>query len=169
MRFLIAFAVVGLALLSSAPAQTVTWQKYQPAGIGFTVDMPAAPVLKTDQAGGRPAYSATVAFDKAQAGADKVFLVKYQAARKDMGPDTAPILDRVVAAMTEANKVLSDKKETLAGFPARRFAFQDSDKDNYEVRAVITPDYFIQAMFLGPVGDPLGKRFLDSFTIETED
>ena len=169
MRFLIAFTAIGLAALSSAAAQAENWQKYQPPDIGFSIEMPAAPVLKTDKVSGRPAYSATVAFDKAQAGADKVFLVKYQEARKDLGSDTGPILDRVVKAMLEGNKVLSEKKETLGGYPARRFAFQDADKDTYEVRSVITPKYFIQAIFLGPASDPLGKRFLDSFTISDDE
>jgi hypothetical protein len=94
-----------------------------------------------------------------------VFLVKHQEANQKPGPELEEVLDNVVKALAEGGKLLSDKKETLGRYPARRFAVEDADKDNSEMRSVITDRYFVQVIFLGPSGNPLGKRFLDSFTI----
>jgi len=91
--------------------------------------------------------------------------VKYQEANKESAPEPEAALDRVVKAMSEGGKLLNLKKETLDRYPARRFAIEDADKDTFDVRSVVTDRYFIQVMFLGPVGNSLGKRFLDSFAI----
>jgi hypothetical protein len=163
MRFLFAVAVAVFAMLS--PAYAENWQEFRPKDSGFRIEMPDKPELKTEQRNGRPTYSATVGIDKSVAGADLVFLVKYQEANQKPGPDSEKVLDNVVKALAEGGKLLSDKKETLGRYPARRFAVEDADKDNSEMRSVITDRYFVQVIFLGPSGNPLGKRFLDSFTI----
>jgi len=163
MCFLFAVAVAVFAMLS--PAYAENWQEFRPKDSGFRIEMPDKPELKTEQRNGRPTYSATVGIDKSVAGADQVFLVKYQEANQKPGPDSEKVLDNVVKALAEGGKLLSDKKETLGRYPARRFAVEDADKDNSEMRSVITDRYFVQVIFLGPSGNPLGKRFLDSFTI----
>ncbi len=160
-----AIAAIGLAMLSAAYAQSPNWQKYQPKDAGFSVEMPGAPELKTEKRNGRDTYSALVAFDKAVAGDNLVFLIKYQATNRPAGPENEKILDEVVKSIAEGGKLLSVNKDKLGGFPSRRFAVEDSDKDTMEMRDVITDRYFIQVMFLGPVGNPLGKRFLDSFAL----
>jgi hypothetical protein len=166
MRFVFVLVAIGLATLSPAYAQSANWQKYQPQDAGFSIEMPGKPQLKTEQKNGQPTYSALVAFDKSAAGNDLVFLVKYRATSKSSGSENDAILDLVVKSMAEGGKLRFTKKEALAGFPGRRFAIEDADKDTMEIRAVITDRYFIQALFLGPVDNPLGKRFLDSFAVE---
>ena len=43
--------------------------------------------------------------------------------------------------------------------------FEDTDKDHFESRVVITGKRLIQALFGGPRGNPLGQRFLDFFAL----
>ena len=165
MRFLIAVAAAVFAMLSPGYAEAQSWQEFRPKDAGFRIEMPGKPELKTEERNGRPTYSATVGLDKSVAGADLVFLVKYQEANRKPGPESEGVLDNVVKAMAEGGKLLSVNKESLGGYPARRFAVEDADKDNSEMRSVITDRHFVQILFLGPSGNPLGKRFLDSFAI----
>ena len=162
-----AFAIVAVVLAFAMPAraQSPDWQTYKPDNGGFSVDMPGKPTLNSETRNGRQNWSATVGIDKATAGTDLVFLVKYQEGGSPPGPDTEAKLDEVVKAMAEGGKLLSVQKETLAGFPSRRFSIEDADKDTYQVRNVVTDKNFIQAIFLGPPDNALGKRFLDSFTM----
>jgi hypothetical protein len=67
--------------------------------------------------------------------------------------------------MSDGNKLISDEKDAIGGYPAREFVMEDADKDTYQVRAVFTDRYFIEVIFLGPRDNQLGKRFLDSFTV----
>ena len=165
MRCALAAAAVVCLTLPPAYAESQNWQEYRPKDAGFRIEMPNKPELKTEQRNGRPAYSATVGIDKSVAGDDLVFLVKYQEGDNEPGPETEKILDTVIKAMSEGGKLIDMKKEPLGGYPARRFKMEDADKDTYEVRNVITDHYFIQALFIGPPDNPLGKRFLDSFAI----
>jgi hypothetical protein len=71
----------------------------------------------------------------------------------------------VVQGLSEGKKLLSSKKEMIGGYPARRVLFEDTDKDHFEARVVITGKRLIQALFVGPRGNPLGQRFLDSFAL----
>jgi len=164
MRFLVAIGVLAVSL-GSAQAADPAWQELKPAGIGFRVELPDKADIKPQEVNGRMAYSAVVAIDKSVAGADLVFLVKYAASDKTPGPETEALLEQVVKTISDGNKLLSDKKETIGAFPARRFAIEDADKDTTEMRDVITDKYFIQLIFLGPAGNPLGKRFLDSLAL----
>lgn len=165
MRLVLPVIVIALSLWPAAYAYSPNWQKFQPDGGGFTVEMPDKPELKIEERNGRKTYSALVAIDKAIAGDDLVFLVKYQEATKHSVSENEDVLDNVVKAIAEGGKLLSVNKDKLGGFPARRFAIEDADKDTSELRAVITDRYFVQAIFLGPAGNALGKRFLDSFAV----
>jgi len=165
MRLAFAILALSLAWSASAQAQNARWQTFQPPGGGFQIEMPGKPALKSEDRNGHKTESALVAFDKAAAGANLVFMVKYQARSGAPGPETAELLDRVVKAMSEGNTMISDEDENIGDFPAREFTMQDKDKDTYQVRVVITDRYFIQALFLGPPDNALGKRFLDSFSV----
>jgi hypothetical protein len=91
-------------------------------------------------------------------------MVKYQARSGPPGDNAATVLDNVVKAMAEGNKLISDDKDDIGDFPAREFVMQDK-VDTYQVRVVLTDRYFIEVMFLGPADNQLGKRFLDSFAV----
>ena len=153
-----------LALLPPARALTADWQTFEPDGGGFTVEMPGKPSLKSEDRNGHKTDTALVAIDKAAAGANLVFMVKYQARSGAPGPDAAALLQSVVKAMSSGNKLISDDEDEIEGFPARAFVMQDSE-DTYQVRVVLTDRYFIEAMFLGPADNALGKRFLESFSV----
>ena len=163
MRLVPVIAAITLALIPAALAQSANWQTFQPEGGGFKIEMPGKPQLKSENRNGHKLDTALFAIDKAAAGADLVFMVKYQERSEPPGNDAPQILDNVVKAMAEGNKLISVDKDNIGDFPARAFVMQDKD-DTYQVRAVITDKYFIEVMFLGPQNNELGKRFLDSFT-----
>ena len=71
----------------------------------------------------------------------------------------------VSAVMTEGKKIVRSKAEMLGGYPARRILIEDGDKDKIEARIVFADNRLIQALFVGPAGNQLGRRFLDSFAI----
>jgi hypothetical protein len=159
-------AAIALATLSPAAAQNADWQAFQPPGGGFRIEMPGKPQIKSEERNGHKVDSALVAFDKAVAGSDLVFMVKYQAQAEAPGPGAAGILDNVVKAMSEGNTTISSAADDIGDFPARAFVMQDKDKDFYSVRVVMTDRYFVTVMFLGPPDNQLGKRFLDSFSVK---
>jgi hypothetical protein len=161
------FAILAFGLLSlPAQAQTGKWQTFAPAGGGFRIEMPGKPDLKSEERNGHKVDTALYAIDKAVAGANLVFIVKYQARSEAPGPEAQGILDKVVGAMSEGNILISKNDDDIGDFPARALVMQDKDKDTYQVRVVITDKYFVEVMFLGPLDNEVGKRFLDSFTVE---
>jgi len=165
MRLPFAVLALGLASLASAWAQTADWQAFAPAGGGFQIDLPSKPVLKSEEKDGHRLDTVLVAMDKAAAGADLAFVIKYQTRTGAPGPETPAILEAVFKAMSDGNTVISDKQDAIGGYPAREFVMEDADQDTYQVRAVFTDRYFIEVIFLGPPDNQLGKRFLDSFMV----
>ncbi len=155
---------MALAPLGAARALTADWQTFAPDGGGFAVEMPGKPSVKSEDRNGHKTDTALVAFDKAAAGANLVFMVKYQARSGAPGPDAPALLQSVVKAMSSGNKLISDDEDEVEGFPARTFMMKDAE-DTYQVRVVLTDRYFIEAMFLGPEDNELGKRFLESFAV----
>jgi hypothetical protein len=79
MRLAFAVLALGLASLPFARAQAADWRAFQPTGGGFQIEMPGKPDLKSDEKDGRRTDTVLVSMDKAAAGADLVFIVKYQA------------------------------------------------------------------------------------------
>ena len=166
MRLIFAVAAIALATLSPAAAQNVDWQAFQPPGGGFSIEMPGKPQLKSEQRNGHKVDTALIGLDKAAAGTDLVFMLKYQAQSETPGPEAATILDTVVKGMSEGSTTISSADDDIGDFPARAFVMQDKDKDFYSVRVVITDRYFATVMFIGPPDNALGKRFLDSFSVK---
>ena len=160
MRF--AFALIALGLVAGLPATTraQTWDEYRPAGIGFRIEMPGKPKLETQKTkAGNTAYQAIVGFR------DMAFLAIYGTKDEKSPLDTNTLLDAVAKGMTERKTVLSSKADMIGGYPARRILIEDADKDKIEARIVFADNRLIQALFVGPAGSPLGRRFLDSFAI----
>jgi hypothetical protein len=160
MRFGLALIVLGILTVVPVKANAQSWEEYRPDGGGFRVEMPGTPKLETKQSkAGNPDYYATVAFQ------NMAFLAVYSAVDDNNPADSEILLDAVVQGMSEGKKLLSSKKEMIGGYPARRVLFEDTDKDHFEARVVITGKRLIQALFVGPRGNPLGQRFLDSFAL----
>ena len=162
---LIAGALAVPLSFASAWALTPHWQTYAPDHAGFTVEMPDKPTLKDEVRKGRATYSAVVSFDKSVAGADLVFIVKYQTAQGNPGPDADAILNQVVKAMSEGGKLIDNEKQTVGGFPARQFSFRDADGDTFMVRLALTDHAFLETLYSGPLNNPLGKKFIASLAV----
>jgi hypothetical protein len=155
-------AAIALAVATVVPATTgaQSWEEYRSAGIGFRVEMPGKRKLETQTtAGGNPVYRAIATFR------DMAFMTIYGAKREKKSDDLDALLDVMVRSATEGKKVLSSKKEMIGGYPARRVLTEDADKDQVELRFVIADSRPIQALFIGPAGNPAGRRFLDSLAI----
>jgi hypothetical protein len=160
MRF--AFAATALALVAAVPtmARAQSWEEYRPAGIGFRIEMPGKPKLETQKTkAGNTAHYAIAKYR------DMAFLATYDDKHERKADDREGLLESVVKSFTEGKKVLSSKKEIIGGYPARRVVLEDDDKDKFEARIVITDDRLIQAIFIGPAGNALGRRFLDSLAV----
>jgi len=160
MRF--AFAATALALVAAVPtmARAQSWEEYRPAGIGFRIEMPGKPKLETQKTkAGNTAHYAIAKYR------DMAFLATYDDKHEKKADDREGLLESVVKSFTEGKKVLSSKKEMIGGYPARRVVLEDDDKDKFEARIVITDDRLIQAIFIGPAGNALGRRFLDSLAV----
>jgi len=162
MRF--AFAATALALVTLVPAtaRAQSWEEYRPAGIGFRIEMPGKPKLETQKTkAGNAAYYAIATYR------NMAFLASYDDKHEKKADDREGLLESVVKSFTEGEKVLSSKKEMIGGYPARRVVLEDDDKDKdkFEARIVITDDRLIQAIFIGPAGNALGRRFLDSLAV----
>jgi hypothetical protein len=166
MRLIFTVVAIALAILSPAAAQNADWQAFQPPGGGFQIEMPGKPQLKSEQRNGHKVDTVLVGLDKAAAGSDLVFMVKYQAQSEAPRPEAATILDTVVKAMCEGNTAISSADDDIGDFPARAFVMQDKDKDFYSVRVLMTDRYFVTVMFIGPPDNRLGKRFLVSFSVK---
>jgi hypothetical protein len=148
--------VIGTAIPATAKAQN--WVEYRPEGVGFRIEMPDKPKLEKKEGSSGASYQAV-----ATAG-NSAFLVIY-GDKDDKKVDADFLLDAVVKGQSEGKKVLDVKKEKLGGLTARRIKLRDSDNDEYEIRTVIVDNRLVQALFVGPLGDPLGRRFLDSMII----
>jgi hypothetical protein len=160
MRF--AFVAIAFALVTVIPvtARAQSWEEYRPAGIGFRIEMPGKPKLETQKTKvGNTAYRAIATYR------DTAFLAIYGDKYEKKADDREALLETVVKSFTEGKKVLSSKKEMIGGYPARRVVLEDDDKDKFEARIVIADDRLIQAIFSGPAGNALGRRFLDSLAV----
>ncbi len=170
MRFVFALPALVLALtsayLASAQAQTANWATFTPPGGGFQVDMPCKAEIKSEDRNGHKTDTVLCAFDKAKAGADLVFMVKYQARSEAPGPDAQATLDNVVKAITEGGTLILKDEDNIGDFPARSVIMQDKDKDTYQWRIVITGKHFIEVLFLGPQDNELGQKYLESFAVD---
>jgi hypothetical protein len=153
------------AAFSSAQAQTPDWQTFTPPAGGFQVEMPCKPETKSEERNGHKVDTALCAFDKAKAGADLVFMVKYQGRSGAPGPEAQATLDNVVKAITEGGTLISNNTDDIGDFPARSFVMQDKDKDFYQWRIVVTDKYFVEVLYLGPKDNELGEKYLESFEV----
>jgi hypothetical protein len=160
MRLVLVLIALGILTVVPVNANAQSWEEYRPDGGGFRVEMPGTPKLETKQSkAGNPDYYATVAFQ------NMAFLAVYSTGDNNNPADSEILLDAVVQGMSEGKKLLSSKKEVIGGYPARRVLFEDTDKGHFEARVGITDKHLIQALFVGPRGNPLGQRFLDSFAL----
>jgi len=153
------------AWFAPAQAQTADWQTFSPPGGGFAVEMPCKSEIKSEEKNGHKRDTALCAFDKAKAGADLVFMVKYERRSEAPGPEAQATLDNVVKAITEGGTLISNNKDDIGGYPARSFVMHDKDKDFYQWRIVVTDKYFVEVLFLGPKDNELGQKYLESFEV----
>jgi hypothetical protein len=158
MRLTIFIALAAVGLLP-AEVRAQSWQEYKPAGIGFRIELPRKPDIQTDNSSGRTSIMAIATYR------DLSFFV----AHRDPGPGASAaadrLLDAIVKAHAEKKKVLRANNDPVGGLPSRRILVQEAGKLPEELRLIVINDRLVQALFIGPADDPLGKRFLDSFAL----
>jgi hypothetical protein len=158
----VALCVIGLAgaLWMPANAYAQSWAEYRPKEVGLRIEMPGKPKLEQQKTkAGNISNRAIVIYR------DMAFMLNYGEKNDRPRPDAELVLDAVVKEMLQGSKILSAKKEMVSGFPARRVSYEDADKDQFELRVLIANGRVIQAIFIGPAGNVLGRRFLDSLAM----
>lgn len=123
MRLISALPGAAFTLVLASPAsfalaqtQTADWQTFTPPGGGFQVEMPCKAEVKSEERNGHKVDTVLCAFDKAKAGADLVFMVKYQGRSEAPGPDAQATLDSVVKAITEGGTLISNSKDDIGDY-----------------------------------------------------
>jgi hypothetical protein len=153
---------IGLAgaLWMPVNAYAQSWAEYRPKEVGLRIEMPGKPKVEQQKTkGGNISNRAIVTYR------DFAFMLNYGEKNEKPRPNVEALLDTIVSEMLQGAKILSSKKEMVSGFPARRVSYEDADKDQFELRVLIGNDRVIQAIFIGPAGNALGRRFLDSLAI----
>ena len=133
--------------------------------------MPGVPTLDTapiNVSGGRKTtlYQALV-----EPNPDVAYLASYVDYPKDV-IDAVPAQTHLMRARdgsAASNKVISDKVISIAGYPAREYAIDQSDGMRLLIRAALVGNRLYQIVVVRngtpPLNYPETNRFLDSFNI----
>jgi hypothetical protein len=170
---IILIAITACLASPSAHAQATVepasvWQEYRPAKSSFRVEMPGTPKagaqdLKSSP--GQKLYYATMPFGKG------AFTVVYsEVARDRLTAPADKTLDEVLATAVKAMKakVLTEQRETVGNFPARRLAYDPANGLIVTKRFVLAKNWIYQIAAVGPPGfstTPEATRFLNSFAV----
>jgi len=160
MRVVLCAIGVAGALLMPVNACAQSWAEYRPKEVDLRIEMPGKPKVEQQKTKvGNVSNRAIVTYR------DMAFMLNYGEKNERPRSDTEVLLDTVVREMLQGSKVLSSKKEMISGFPSRRVSYEDAEKDQFELRVLIANGRVIQAIFIGPTGNALGRRFLDSLAM----
>lgn len=151
-----------------AVAPAPVWQEYRPADSSFRIEMPGMPNVGTQDVKswpGQKMHYAVVRFGKGS------LLVTYsEIARDRLAAPADKTLDEVLATEVKAMKakVLTEQRETVGNFPARRVAYDPANGLIMTKRYVLVKSRIYQIAAVGPPGfgaTPEATRFLNSFAV----
>lgn len=153
-----------------AVAPAPVWQEYRPADSSFRIEMPGTPNVGTQDlksSPGQKMHYAVVRFGKGS------LLVTYsEIARDRLAAPADKTLDELRDVEVRALKatVLSEQRETVGNFPARRVAYDPANGLIMTKRYVLVKSRIYQIAAVGPPGfgtTPEATRFLNSFALTT--
>ena len=161
-------AYLASASVYAQPAPTTIWQEYRPADSSFRIEMPSTPNVGTQDVKSRPGrkmHYAVVRFGKGS------LLVTYSKIAGDrLAAPADKTLDEALATEVKAMKakVLTEQRETVGNFPARRVAYDPHNGLIMTKRYVLVKSRIYQIAAVGPPGfgaTPEATRFLNSFAV----
>ncbi len=154
------------------PQPAASWQQYRSAGGGFSVEMPGKPETIENSFGTKGQKMHGFAFSRDKSGDGKAGAMLAMASdlvgeRKKEDGDKHLDAVRDTAMQTMGAKLVSETRESVSSFPARRIQYTGNGYFG-TLRVVLTDRRMYQVNVMGPKGyaeTPEGKRFLDSFTL----
>lgn len=160
---------LGLAAIPAGnPALAQNWVEHKPAGIGYRIEMPAAPTVTTRDVPTAvgPIKTTMVMVDRGAIG--------FIASHNDYPPDAIKgktpdaLLDGVRNGQVGAHRLRAERRITMGGHPARHIVIDTARGQVIVSRIVVVEARLFQAVYVGPKGSEDGddaKRFIGSFQL----
>ncbi len=169
MRLLPRLAIaIALAAPAAAPAQAQNWVEHKPEGIGYRIEMPAAPKVQSRDVPTAvgPIKTTMAVVDRGAVG----FIVSHNdyPAGAIQGRPLSDVLDGIRNGQVGAHKLRNEEKITLGGQPARHLVIDTAQGQVVVSRIVMVENRLFQAIYVGPRGGEDGddaKRFMASFQL----
>ena len=163
---LAAFVLALAALTVGAAAHAQQWQEYKPAGAGYRVELPGTPESKSREQP-TPAGPATVTMARVAQGKSGYLTshAVYQTGALPSDPQQA--LDNARDGVLKNGKLVSEKRVTVDGTPARRLVLESSGQVVH-LLIVVKGNTMYQALYHQPQGGDLPpdvERFMSSFKL----
>src|SRR5262245_18727219 len=167
MRRLPRLAVI-VALFAAAPAAAQNWVEHKPQGVGYRVEMPAAPrITQRDVQTQLGAIRTTMALvDRGTI----AFIVRHNDYPADAVKAAAKeqMLDGIRNGQVGTNKLRGEEKITIGGEPARHLVIDTAQGQVIVSRLVMVEARLFQVIYVGPKGSEESedaKRFIASFQL----
>jgi hypothetical protein len=168
MRLFTRLAVIAAFSAAAAPAAAQNWVEHKPDGVGYRVEMPAAPrVSQRDvptQIG--PIKTTMALVDRGTI----AFIVSHNdypaEAVKTVPKET--MLDNISKGQVGAHKLRSQESITIGGQPARHLVIDTAQGQVLVSRLVMVEARLFQVIYVGPKGSEESddaKRFVASFQL----
>jgi hypothetical protein len=167
-KLFLAALIAGAALAAHAdPALAPSWQEYRSDAGGYRIEMPGKPAESTTDlpsAPGKKMYAATLSYGKGG----------MLAIASDVGENAAANGDKILdsgrdtALKNMGATISNERKETVGGYPARRFDYSSPNGYRGTIRFVLTNQHLYQLNAIGPAGfseSAEAKHFLNSFAL----
>jgi hypothetical protein len=164
---LVLIAALSGALAAPAAAQS-GWVEHKPAGIGYRIEMPAAPrVTQRDVPTQIGPIKTTMALVDRGAIAFIVSHNDYPAEAVKAVPKET-MLDNIAKGQVGAHKLRTQESVTIGGQPARHLVIDTAQGQVLVSRLVMVEARLFQVIYVGPKGSEDGddaKRFIASFDL----
>ena len=164
-RFVVLLALAAVPAGNQALAQN--WVEHKPDGIGYRVEMPAAPkITARDVPTAIGPIKTTMALVDRGAIAYIVSHNDYPDSIKNTPKDQ--LLDTLRNGQVGAHKLRGEEKIEISGQPARHIVIDTAQGQVIISRIVMVEARLFQAIYVGPKGSEDGddaKRFIASFQL----
>jgi len=166
----LALALVWVAAAHADPKPEAHWQEYKSVQGGFRVEMPMKPMEDAKTLPSAPDHKMYVV--SANFGPGGMLAVASDlAADRAASPDQVLDVARDTALKSMNATVVSEKKETLGQFSARRLDYTMAGGFGGTMRLVVAGNRLYQVNVIGPAGfgeSAEARRFVDSFALTSQ-
>jgi hypothetical protein len=169
MRFLSRLAViVAFAAIPAGNQALAQWVEHKPAGIGYRIEMPAAPQIQSRDipTAVGPIKTTMALVDRGPIG----FIVSHNDYPKEALEGKSPdaLLDGIRSGQVGSHTLRDEQRITMSGHPARHIVIDTAQGQVIVSRIVVVEARLFQAVYVGPKGtedSDDAKRFINSFQL----